>query len=123
MSAPLIWHITHLPAWEAAVTSGVYTVSTRDRDLADIGYLHASWPEQISSVARRVYPDRPDDLVILEIDVERVEQTGVHVEFEPGTDGDDASQTYPHIRGPLPIASVVRVRRTRWVGREFVVIA
>lgn len=123
MPAPLIWHITELRLWEESVRQGSHRCSTRGKDLTEVGYLHASWPEQISAVARRVYPDRPDDLVILEIDVERVEQAGVHVEFEPGTDGDDGQQTYPHILGPLPVAAVMRVRRTRWVGREFVVIA
>lgn len=123
MPAPLIWHITELPLWEEGVRQGCYTVSTRGRDLAQEGYLHASWPEQISAVARRVYPDRPDDLVILEIDVDRVEGAGVHVEFEPGSDGDDVRQSYPHVLGPLPIDAVVRLRRTKWVGREFVVVA
>lgn len=123
MPAPLIWHITELSDWDEAVRSGRYTTSTRGRDLADVGYIHASWPEQISTVARRVYPDRPDDLVILEVDVDLAERAGVHVEFEPGSDGDDAQQSYPHILGPLPIAAVVRVRRTKWVGREFVVVA
>lgn len=123
MPAPLIWHITELSAWEEAVPRGSYSRSTRGKDLAEVGYLHASWPEQISSVARRVYPDHPEDLVILEIDVEAVERAGVHVEFEPGPDGDDDQQTFPHILGPLPVDAVVRVRRTRWVGREFVVIA
>ncbi|UYG16701.1 DUF952 domain-containing protein [Brachybacterium huguangmaarense] len=123
MPAPLIWHITELGLWEDGVLAGRYTASTRGRDLAQEGYIHASWPEQISAVARRVYPDRPDDLVILEIDVDRVEAAGMRVEFEPGTDGDDSEQTYPHVLGPIPIDAVLRLRRTKWVGREFVVIA
>lgn len=123
MPAPLIWHITELPAWEQAMLSGQYTQSRRGRDLADEGYIHASWPEQVSTIARRLYPDRPENLVILEIDVDRVEAAGVPVRFERGDDGDDRAQTYPHIMGPLPVEAVVRLRRTRWVGREFVVIA
>ncbi len=74
MPAPLIWHITALSAWEAAVRDGAYAQSTRGRDLDRVGFVHACWPEQVSMVAKRVYPpDRPDDLVILEIDVARVE--------------------------------------------------
>ena len=72
MPSPLIWHITESAAWEAAVPEGVYTRATRGRDLAEEGFLHASWPEQVSKVAKRIYPDRPSDLVILEIDVGRV---------------------------------------------------
>lgn len=123
MPAPLIWHLTELGLWEEGVSAGCYTASTRGRDLAGEGYIHASWPEQISAVARRVYPDRPRDLVILEIDVDRVESAGVRVEFEPGTDGDDTEQSYPHVLGPLPIDAVRRLRRTKWVGPEFVVIS
>ncbi|WP_422117220.1 DUF952 domain-containing protein [Brachybacterium sp. UNK5269] len=121
MPAPLIWHITELPAWEAAVRSGCYTRSTRGRDLAEVGFLHASWPEQISKVAKRIYPDRPEDLVILEIDAGRVEAAGVAVDIEADVDG--KGRGYPHINGPLPVSAVMRLRRTKWIGREFVVVA
>ena len=84
MPAPLIWHITEQSCWDEAVARGTYTHSTRDRDLSDEGYIHASWPEQISPVARRVYPDRPDHLVILEIDVAALERAGVTVAIEHG---------------------------------------
>lgn len=121
MPAPLIWHITELPSWDAAVREGTYTRSTRDRSLVEVGFIHASWPEQVSMVAKRVYPDRPDDLVILEIDVSRVEAAGIAVDIEPADDG--TGRGYPHINGPLPISAVVRLRRTKWIGREFVVVA
>lgn len=120
MPAPLIWHITELAAWEAAVRQGSYTRSTRRRDLSEAGYIHASWPEQVSLVAKRVYPDRPGDLVILEIDVGRVEAAGIAVDIEAD---DEGGRGYPHIKGPLPIGAVVRLRRTKWIGREFVVVA
>lgn len=121
MPAPLIWHITERPAWDAAVPTGQYTQSTRGASLEEVGFLHASWPEQISVVAKRVYPDQPDDLVILEIDVSRVEAAGVVVDVEE--DSYLPGVSYPHIRGPLPISAVVRLRRAKWLGREFVVVA
>ncbi|MGO1925036.1 MAG: DUF952 domain-containing protein [Brachybacterium tyrofermentans] len=121
MPAPLIWHITELPAWEAAARSGSYTQATRGRDLSEIGYIHASWPEQVSVVAKRVYPDRPENLVILEIDVGQVEASGVAVDIEADDDG--KGRGYPHIKGPLPVSAVLRLRRTKWIGREFVVVA
>lgn len=124
MPAPLIWHITEQSCWDEAMARGTYTHSTRDRDLSDEGYIHASWPEQISPVARRVYPDRPDHLVILEIDVAALERAGVTVAIEHGGGGgDDVAQSYPRILGAVPLEAVVRRRRTRWIGKEFVVIA
>lgn len=121
MPAPLIWHITALSAWEAAVRDGAYAQSTRGRDLDRVGFVHACWPEQVSMVAKRVYPDRPDDLVILEIDVARVEAAGIAVDIEADDDG--RGRGYPHVKGPLPIGAVLRLRRTKWIGREFVVVA
>lgn len=120
MPARLIWHVTELAAWEAAVATGSYTRSTRGKDLADEGFIHAIWPEQVSVAAKRVYPDRPDDLVILEIDTARVQAAGVLVGIEPDPAG---GRGWPCINGPLPLPAVVRLRRTRWIGREFVVIA
>lgn len=121
MPAPLIWHITELSSWEDAVVEGSYTRSTRGRDLAETGFLHACWPEQVSMVAKRVYPDRPADLVILEIDVQRVEAAGIAVDIEEDRHG--RGRGYPHINGPLPIDAVLRLRRAKWIGREFVVVA
>jgi uncharacterized protein (DUF952 family) len=124
MPTPLIWHITTLSAWEAAVPTGRYRTSTRGKDLDEVGFIHASWPEQVSVVAKRVYPDRPDGLVILEIDPQRVEAAGIAVDVEPGQDeADTPGISYPHIRGPVPVSAVVRLRRTKWIGREFVVVA
>lgn len=121
MPAPLIWHITEQTAWEQAVRDGSYRRSTRDVELAEAGFLHACWPEQVSMVAKRVYPDRPEGLVILEIDVARVEAAGIAVDIE--ADHQDAGRGYPHIKGPLPVQAVLRLRRTKWIGREFVVVA
>lgn len=123
MPAPLIWHVTELAIWEDAVSAGIYTQATRDRDLAQEGFLHASWPEQVSTVVHRIYPDRPEGLVILEIDVARVEASGVPVDLETDVTGDEEGRTYPHIRGPLPLDAVIRIRRTKWIGKEFVVVA
>lgn len=125
MPAPLIWHVTELALWQDAVRTGVYTHSTRGRSLAEEGFIHASWPEQVSALARRLYPEHPEDLVILEIDVARVEAAGieVEVEIEPHPGGGDTAQGYPHILGAPPVDAVVRIRRTRWIGAEFVVVA
>ncbi len=115
MPAPLIWHITELSAWEAAVRAGSYTRATRGRELSDEGFIHASWPEQVSKVAKRIYPDRPADLVILDIDVGRVEAAGIAVDID--SDVDVKCRGDPHITGPLPVSAVLRLRRTKSIGR------
>lgn len=122
MSATLLWHITELSTWETAQREGRFTSSTRGRSVDEVGFIHCCLPEQVSYVAKRVYPDQPHHLVILEIDVQRVASAGVGVTFEEDTIG-FTGQVYPHIYGPLPLDTVLRIRRTKWVGREFVVVA
>ena len=100
-----IFHIATLADWEAAVESGSYTTSTRDRTLAEEGFIHASRADQWQGVRAAFYADVVEPLVLLEIDPGRLD---VPVEFEavPGTD-----ETFPHIYGPLPISAVLTVRR------------
>ena len=50
-----------------------------------------------------------------------VEAAGIAVDIEADVDG--KGRGYPHIMGPLPVSAVVRLRRTKWIGREFVVVA
>jgi uncharacterized protein (DUF952 family) len=102
-----IFHIAERRDWEAARDAGVpYEISTRDRTLAEVGFIHASRDEdQARTVQRAFYADL-DDLVLLVVDTE-----GLDVRDEPV--GDDV---FPHIYGPLPIGAVVEVRslpRTR----------
>lgn len=122
MSASLLWHITELATWESAQRRGRFDSATRGATVAETGFIHTCLPEQVSMVAKRVYPDRPEDLVILEIAVQRVQAAGIAVAFEEDTIG-WTGQVYPHIHGALPLDTVVRIRRTKWVGREFVVVA
>jgi uncharacterized protein (DUF952 family) len=95
-----IFHIAERRDWEAAREAGVYEISTRDRTLAEVGFIHASRDEdQARTVQRAFYADL-DDLVLLVVDTE-----GLDVRDEPV--GDDV---FPHIYGPIPIGAVVEVR-------------
>jgi uncharacterized protein (DUF952 family) len=95
-----ILHIAHASDWAAALDTGEYRVSTRDASLEEVGFIHASRGQQVSVVATFVYPDDPEELVVLTID-----ETGLDVRDEDGGDG----ELFPHVYGPIPVASVTTV--------------
>ncbi|HEY1618237.1 MAG TPA: DUF952 domain-containing protein [Streptosporangiaceae bacterium] len=97
-----IYHIAAASTWARAREAGDYTMSTRDRTLAQEGFIHASTAQQVAGVANKFY--RGDtDLVLLEIDTDLV---GPEVRYEqvPG-----AADPFPHIYGPLNTTAVVAV--------------
>jgi uncharacterized protein (DUF952 family) len=101
-----IYHVALRVDWEDAVRGGEYRISTRGRDLAQVGFIHASFREQVGAVAASYYADlQDDDLVVLEIEPARLESP---VRVEPV--GDDR---FPHVYGPLPVAAVVAVHPLR----------
>lgn len=103
-----IFHVTERQLWEAAQQSGAYTGSTRGASLAEVGFVHCSFPEQIEKVTNYLYADDATaDLVVLEIDTDRLDAE-VRVE---NLDGGD--ELFPHIYGPVPVAAVVGTRKTR----------
>lgn len=99
-------HIAHQDDWHRALDAGTYDVSTRGRRLDEVGYIHASFPEQVQQVARQVYADDPDPLCVLVVDEALVTGAGVRVEIEDGGDG----EMYPHIYGAIERSWVVDVR-------------
>ena len=110
----MIWHIALHDDWRDAQPLGSYLVSTRGLTLEEVGYIHCSKPEQIEGVAQRFYADL-SELLLLEVDPERVESEIVEEPPAPGV-----SELFPHIYGPLPITAVCSVRQwtrgeTGWV--------
>ncbi len=98
----VVLHITTETAWQIARQQGIYQGDT----LASDGFIHASLPEQVLSVAERFYAQVPH-LVLLVIDPGRVR---AEIRCEPGTlAGDDGAQRFPHIYGPLNLDAVVAV--------------
>ena len=106
----MIWHIALQDDWRDAQLSGSYLVSTRGITLEEVGYIHCSKPEQIEGVAQRFYADL-SELLLLEVDPERVESEIVEEPPAPGV-----SELFPHIYGPLPITAVRSVRQ--WTRGE-----
>lgn len=81
-------------------------MSTRDRTLAEEGFIHASTAELVAPVANMFYKGVPG-LVVLVIDVGRVEPS-VRYERVP-----EFGQPFPHIYGPLNIDAVVEAVRLK----------
>ncbi len=107
-----VWHLADRAHWEEALASGSYERSTRGATLAEVGFVHASYPEQLPGVVAAHYAREAGELVVLEIDVARLgERTPVRV--EPGDPADPGSEQYPHLYGPVPVDAVVRTRPAR----------
>lgn len=92
-----------LPAdWEAALETGAYHWSTRGRTLAEVGFVHLAYPEQLDGVVERFYAD-VDALVILVVDRARLSDPVIDEPPAPGV-----AERFPHLYGPLPLDAVVR---------------
>ena len=96
----MIYHIALASDWQKAQHAGTYTVSTRGKSLEDVGFIHASYADQVHGTASAYYADT-GDLVLLVIDPERLRSP-----LKPEAVG---TQTFPHIYGPLNLDAVARV--------------
>lgn len=94
-----LYHLAQREDWRQAQAEGEYRVSTVGRTLAEEGFVHCSFREQLQGVADRFYWGR-DDVVMLVIDPDRL---GAEVRVEaigPGLEG------FPHVYGPIPVMAV-----------------
>jgi len=94
----IILHITKRDVWEKAKVVGDYRADT----LASQGFIHCSKPEEVIPVANSLFRGQ-DDLVLLCIDSEEVQAEIRYENLEGG------EQCFPHVYGPLNVATVVRV--------------
>lgn len=100
-----VLHLAPTDLWARAVEVGSYRGSTRDLDLAVVGFVHASTADQLPVVVAGVYGDVSlDDHVVLVIDIPTCDTSGSPVRWEVP---DDSVQRFPHIYGPVPVSAVV----------------
>lgn len=92
--------IARRKVWEQALTAGEYTQSTVKKALAEVGFIHCSFPDQTVDIANRHFRDE-DNLVLLLIDESKVKVPVKHEDALSGRTG-----TFPHIYGPLNTSAV-----------------
>ncbi|HSX34732.1 MAG TPA: DUF952 domain-containing protein, partial [Candidatus Saccharimonadales bacterium] len=91
--------ITTRAIWDHALKSGEYTHSTITSSLGEVGFIHATTPDQTMDVIPRFTGQK--DVILLLIDVEKVKSA---VKFEAARSGREG--LFPHIYGPLNIDAV-----------------
>lgn len=112
---PDLWHVTRRSAWERALETGVFEPLPGRPYHRGVPYLRTTYPEQLQSVTSLVYPDRPDDLIALQISISRLPE-GTELRLDTAS-ADDPRQgrRFPHIYGPVPTRAVVAARPLSWL--------
>jgi uncharacterized protein (DUF952 family) len=111
-----ILHVARRADWDRALRAGRYRVSTRDRTLDEVGFIHAALRDQVAGVAESSYADDAADLCVLVIDDARIRHADVRMVFEDGGDGG----LYPHIYGPIDPEWVTEVLPAHFDDGRFV---
>ncbi len=100
---PELFHISLPEDWARAQSDGAITDSTRGVSLAEEGYIHCSYAEQVAGTAGRFYGDLAA-IVVLRIDPDLV-GSPIVVEDLVGS-----GVEFPHVYGPIPVTAVVEAR-------------
>ncbi len=96
-----LFHLALEADWKAALQHGDYRVSTRGLSLEQVGFIHLSWQEQVQATFDRFYADAGAVLSL------RIDPKLVSAPLR--ADAIHTGVLFPHLYGPLPIASVVEV--------------
>ncbi len=84
---------------------GTYSLSTKDKTLSQVGFIHGSFPDQLEDVSSFVFTGSTEELVVLHLDIEKLETSGLVVRVEAGGNG----KMFPHIYGAIPCKLVDKV--------------
>ena len=93
-----LFHVLSRSEWEALEGESEH----RPASLETNGFVHLCREEQLPGVIERWFAGRTD-LVVLELDPERLDAPLDWAKLPHGT--------FPHLLGPLPLASVLDVQR------------
>jgi uncharacterized protein (DUF952 family)/nucleoside 2-deoxyribosyltransferase len=103
-ATPRIFHLAERSTWALAKASGSYASSTRDQSLAEVGFIHCSFEQQLAATAARFYADAdPHLFVVLVIDPSLLDAPLIEEQAGNG-------ELFPHIYGPLNVDAVVATR-------------
>lgn len=89
-----ILHVAIVDDWEASRPFGEYEVSTRAVPFVDAGFVRATTVDGLQSVLDELYDSLHLPLVLIVLDVEELQASGVEVVLEPE----------PRVLAPLPTA-------------------
>ena len=103
--AARVYHVALPDDWDTAQRAGEYTTSTRGRSLAEEGFIHCSFADQVEAIANRYYADL-DELVLLTVDPSLL-GGGLGSELVVEDPFPGAPQRFPHVYAPIPVAAVV----------------
>lgn len=90
-----ILHITDKNTWTSAQKEGIYQADTLDNE----GFIHCCLPAQLEGVLEQWFSG-VEDLVILEIDPDKINTDVVYENLEGG------KEKFPHIYGPIPLVAI-----------------
>lgn len=93
MSQSQFLHLTTRAAWEDAQKVGVYALSTKGKTIEEVGFIHGSFSDQVEEVAVFVFSGSEEELVLLHLDIKKLEAAGIDVRVEDAKNG----KRYPHI--------------------------
>jgi uncharacterized protein (DUF952 family) len=105
MSSNTFLHLTTKLAWEDALKVGTYSLSTKGKTLDEVGFIHGSFADQVEEVAGFVFDGSTEELVLLHLDIHKLEAHGIPVKVEAASNG----KSYPHIYSAIPCELVDRV--------------
>ena len=100
----IVYHLALPETWRLSYAAGRYTTSTRDLDLADVGFIHCAQAEQVDGVYDRFYSDLRGPLVILAIDTDLLTSPW-QLDDVPGE-----PLPFPHVYGPLDLDAIVTAK-------------
>jgi uncharacterized protein (DUF952 family) len=96
----IILHCTTSNLWQTAIEKGEYTCESIEKE----GFIHCCTQSQLDGVMDRYYPNT-SDLIILEIDANRV-QAEIKHEFSKSV-----GEKFAHIYGTLNVDAVVQIKK------------